>query len=203
MPTRPRAAAGRDRRGPRRAGAGWPERAATRRQAHGQRPGPASSAGQALLIKGPSGSGKTTLLRAGRLVALCARPAAAAAGRGRCSCRSGPTCRWANARGGGVSGPAGPQDDARLADALERVNLGHLASRLGEAADWSRVLSIGEQQRLAFARVLYNRPAIVFLDEATSATDEDWSMRCTAVCARTCPRRCWSAWGIEDAGCVP
>ena len=69
-------------------------------------------------------------------------------------------------------GPAGPQDDARLADALERVNLGHLASRLGEAADWSRVLSIGEQQRLAFARVLYNRPAIVFLDEATSATDE-------------------------------
>ena len=38
-------AAGRDRRGPRRAGAGWPERA-TRRQAHGQRPGPASSAGR-------------------------------------------------------------------------------------------------------------------------------------------------------------
>ena len=94
-------------------------------------------------------------------------------------------------------GLAGPQDDARLADAMERVNLGHLAPRLGEAADWSRVLSIGEQQRLAFARVLYNRPAIVFLDEATSATDEGWSMRCTAVCARTCPRRCWSAWGIE------
>ena len=69
-------------------------------------------------------------------------------------------------------GLAGPQDDARLADAMERVNLGHLAPRLGEAADWSRVLSIGEQQRLAFARVLYNRPAIVFLDEATSATDE-------------------------------
>ncbi|MCC3262277.1 ATP-binding cassette domain-containing protein, partial [Paenibacillus polymyxa] len=69
-------------------------------------------------------------------------------------------------------GLAQPADDARLAAALRQVNLVHLAGRLDEVHDWSRVLSLGEQQRIAFARVLYNRPALVFLDEATSATDE-------------------------------
>ena len=130
--------------------------------------------GQALLIKGPSGSGKTTLLRALAGLWPCAqgrlrRPLGARA----LFLSQRPYLPLGELRGAvAYPGLAGPQDDARLADAMERVNLGHLAPRLGEAADWSRVLSIGEQQRLAFARVLYNRPAIVFLDEATSATDE-------------------------------
>ena len=106
-------------------------------------------------------------------MALCARPAAAPLGARALFLSQRPYLPLGELRGAvAYPGLAGPQDDARLADAMERVNLGHLAPRLGEAADWSRVLSIGEQQRLAFARVLYNRPAIVFLDEATSATDE-------------------------------
>ena len=47
-----------------------------------------------------------------------------------------------------------------------------LRGRLDEEADWAKVLSPGEQQRVAFARVLLTKPKAVFLDEATSALDE-------------------------------
>jgi putative ATP-binding cassette transporter len=65
-------------------------------------------------------------------------------------------------------------DDAALLALLERVNLGTLAVRLGgldAEQDWAKVLSIGEQQRLAFARVLLAEPRYAVLDEATSALD--------------------------------
>ena len=56
--------------------------------------------------------------------------------------------------------------------ALTKVALSHLTIRLDEAQDWAKVLSPGEQQRIAFARVLLTKPKAVFLDEATSALDE-------------------------------
>ena len=64
-----------------------------------------------------------------------------------------------------------PDRDAMVA-ALNAVGLPHLADDLGEDSNWAQRLSGGEQQRLGFARVLLLRPAIVFLDEATSAVDE-------------------------------
>ncbi|BCO84231.1 vitamin B12 transport ATP-binding protein BacA [Mycobacterium paraintracellulare] len=66
--------------------------------------------------------------------------------------------------------PDGVADD-QLRDVLTKVVLAPLISRLDEEQDWAKVLSPGEQQRVAFARVLLTRPKAVFLDEATSALD--------------------------------
>jgi putative ATP-binding cassette transporter len=62
--------------------------------------------------------------------------------------------------------------DEELVAALDSVALGHLATRLNESHDWSKSLSPGEQQRIAFARVLLQKPRLIFLDESTSAIDE-------------------------------
>ncbi|HYD58579.1 MAG TPA: ABC transporter ATP-binding protein/permease [Burkholderiales bacterium] len=64
-----------------------------------------------------------------------------------------------------------PDPDVR--DALASVGLSHKADDLDRAENWSQVLSGGEQQRLAFARALLNRPDWLFLDEATASLPED------------------------------
>jgi len=64
-------------------------------------------------------------------------------------------------------------DDA-LHEILDLVHLPHLAERAGgldAVHDWGKLLSVGEQQRLAFGRVLVHKPDFVILDEATSALD--------------------------------
>jgi vitamin B12/bleomycin/antimicrobial peptide transport system ATP-binding/permease protein len=133
----------------------------------------AASPGKALLITGASGLGKSTLLRAisglwpfgrgrirvgdGRSLFLPQRPYL-------------PLGTLADALAYPRSATEQPR--GKLADALRAVGLPELVDRLGEEANWAQRLSIGEQQRLAFARVLLARPQIVFLDEATSALDE-------------------------------
>jgi len=64
--------------------------------------------------------------------------------------------------------------DKQLQEALEQVNLAHLSKRVGGfdvELEWADILSLGEQQRLAFARLLLTKPRYAILDESTSALD--------------------------------
>jgi vitamin B12/bleomycin/antimicrobial peptide transport system ATP-binding/permease protein len=130
--------------------------------------------GQSLLIKGPTGTGKSTLLRAvGGLWPF---------GRGHIRLDAGrafflpqkPYIPLGDLRHALLYPDAGADvPSERLVGILRQVGLGHLASDLDTVDLWAQRLSGGEQQRLAFARVLLAEPQIVFLDEATSAVDEE------------------------------
>jgi putative ATP-binding cassette transporter len=69
--------------------------------------------------------------------------------------------------------PADAFDEAEQRAAREKVGLPALGDRLADEERWDRVLSLGEQQRLAFARLFLHKPDIVVMDEATSALDPE------------------------------
>jgi vitamin B12/bleomycin/antimicrobial peptide transport system ATP-binding/permease protein len=131
--------------------------------------------GDTLVVTGPSGSGKTTLLRSlaelwpfttGTLTRPC--------GPNETMFLSQlPYVPLGDLRAV-VSYPSeeGSIDDETLRRMLDKVALHHLVNRLDEVLDWAKVLSPGEQQRIAFARILLTKPKAAFLDEATSALDE-------------------------------
>jgi len=128
-----------------------------------------------VLIVGPSGSGKSTLFRAvcglwpwgaGKIVVpdkarLMFMP-------------QRPYLPLGSLRAA-LAYPASPRrfPTKILKGTLRRCQLDHLVDRLDERERWDKVLSGGEQQRLAFGRLLLHKPDWVFMDEATSALDED------------------------------
>jgi vitamin B12/bleomycin/antimicrobial peptide transport system ATP-binding/permease protein len=131
--------------------------------------------GDSLIITGRSGAGKTTLLRSlAQLWPYASGTLRRPGGDNATMFLSQlPYVPLGNLRGV-VCYPNSPDDlsDAEVRDTLNKVALGQLADRLDEEHDWAKVLSPGEQQRVAFARVLLTKPQAVFLDEATSALDE-------------------------------
>lgn len=73
---------------------------------------------------------------------------------------------------------ADADNDPALSHALQRFELGHLIEQLDSETDWSKKLSIGEQQRCSFVRAVLRKPKILFLDESTSALDENAETLC-------------------------
>ncbi|HWM44251.1 MAG TPA: ATP-binding cassette domain-containing protein, partial [Burkholderiales bacterium] len=129
-----------------------------------------------VLITGPSGSGKSTLFRA--LAGIWPY------WKGRIRLPKGAKLLFLPQKpylpiGSLKRAASYPDDpvnysDEQVLEALDAVGLPQLKERLERSENWAQVLSGGEQQRLAFARALLNRPDWVFLDEATaSLPDED------------------------------
>ena len=131
--------------------------------------------GDSLVITGESGSGKTTLLRSlAQLWPFTTGTLRCPGGENETMFLSQlPYVPLGDLRSV-VSYPASPGDipDIELQQALGKVALENLIIRLHEVRDWAKVLSPGEQQRIAFARILLTKPKAVFLDESTSALDE-------------------------------
>ncbi|UFN50580.1 ABC transporter ATP-binding protein/permease [Roseomonas sp. OT10] len=131
-------------------------------------------AGERVLIKGESGTGKSTLFRAFAGVWPWG------SGEIRMPPREAtmfmpqrPYLPLGSLRTA-LAYPAGPASlpDAVAVEALETVGLERLVSRLDVEDRWDQTLSLGEQQRLAFARLLIQKPRWIFMDEATAALDE-------------------------------
>jgi vitamin B12/bleomycin/antimicrobial peptide transport system ATP-binding/permease protein len=131
-------------------------------------------AAERVLVTGPTGSGKSTLFRAiagiwpfG--VGTVTVPAGA-----RVTMLPQRPYLPVGSLEAAISYPAVPGtfESGRVAEVLVAVGLPNYAQRLDEQAHWNRMLSLGEQQRLAIARAILLEPDYLFLDEATASLDE-------------------------------
>ena len=132
-----------------------------------------AQAGDAILLSGPSGSGKSTLFRAFAGIWPYSK--------GQIQMPENamfipqhpyfPNGSLRDALA--YPEPATKYDDTALQTALTQALLPHLAERLDDHEAWGQMLSGGEQQRLAIARVLLKKPQWLFADEATSALDAE------------------------------
>lgn len=131
-------------------------------------------AGRSVLITGPSGSGKSTLFRAlARLWPFGQGVVRLPQGKRVLFLPQKPYLIIGSLRAQ-LSYPDAPHtySEALLKQALIECDLPQLIERLDEEQHWAQQLSGGEQQRIAFARALLQKPDWLFMDEATASMDE-------------------------------
>ena len=129
--------------------------------------------GTSLLIQGKSGAGKTTLLRTIAGLWSYAEGEVICPTNSQLFLSQKPYVPQGNLMSA-LTYPNKPDNIShkQAVEILNKVQLGHLAEQLEKEQDWTRILSLGEQQRLAFARLILHKPAVAFLDEATASMDE-------------------------------
>ena len=157
--------------------------------------------GENVLITGPSGSGKSTLFRAlagiwpywkgrivlpkgARLLFLPQKPYL-------------PIGTLKNAIAYPMQSDA--LSDAEAGEALASTGLAHFAADLAREENWAQVLSGGEQQRVAFARALINKPEWLFLDEASAALPEQAQADLYALLRERLPQTTLVSIGHRDS----
>jgi putative ATP-binding cassette transporter len=131
--------------------------------------------GSRWLVRGPSGSGKSTLLRALAGLWPFGNGSIDAPVNARMMFIPQQSYLPVGALKAALTYPSAATDfsDEACCEALRLCRLEGYVDRLHESDHWWRILSPGEQQRLAVARVLMHKPDYVFLDEATSALDTE------------------------------
>jgi putative ATP-binding cassette transporter len=130
--------------------------------------------GGRMLIMGPSGSGKTTMMRSlAGIWPFGEGVVALPQGDNALFLPQKPYLPLGSLRDVLLYPHGDPAtSDALICSALDLAGMPALRGRLEESGLWSHTLSLGEQQRLAFARIFLQRPRWIFMDEATSALDE-------------------------------
>lgn len=158
------------------------------------------TSGTNVLIKGLSGSGKSTLLRAiagiwpyvhGKIIMpvrddimfIPQKPYLPLGTLREAVLYPGTQCR----------------DNTELATLMNECHIGYLIKDLDIIADWAHVLSVGEQQRLAFVRTLIYKPQWLFLDEATSALDEETEAAMYKLVAKNLPQTTFVSVGHRSS----